>query len=129
MKCTFLIILFSCAVIKAKCLKLRTHKDLITEKGSQYPVSQQVQLNFIFSDNIYILYITINVRKPKTTAKTSRHKCRSNSFWWLSLWSLCLYCYCFLASPYINQVPEKLYLGHWPYVTNICTVNAIWLLK
>jgi hypothetical protein len=50
-------------------------------------------------------------------------------FLWGPLWSLCLYCYHFLLSLYMNQVPEKLYFVQWPYITKTYRVNAIWLLK
>jgi hypothetical protein len=29
----------------------------------------------------------------------------------------------------MQRVPEKLYFGQWQYITNIYTVNAIWLLN
>ena len=47
------------------------------------PVLQRVQMNYIFFDNVRILYLFCNVKKPKTTAKQykkSRKKCHSNLF-------------------------------------------------
>jgi hypothetical protein len=29
----------------------------------------------------------------------------------------------------MNQVPEKLYYGQWPYIAELYQVNEIWLLK
>ena len=43
-------------------------------------VSQRVQINFIFSDNIRILCLSCNIKRSKTTAKLSeksRNNCRS----------------------------------------------------
>jgi len=42
-----------------------------------YPVSQRVQRNFIFADNLRILYLSCTVKKSKTTAKLSK-KIRNN---------------------------------------------------
>jgi hypothetical protein len=36
------------------------------------PVSQRVQMNFIFSDNVHILCLSCNVKKLKSTAKLSK---------------------------------------------------------
>jgi hypothetical protein len=48
-----------------------------------YPVSQQVQINYIFSDNVYCIYPAMS-KKPITTAaklsKKRRNKHRSNRF-------------------------------------------------
>ena len=43
------------------------------------PVSQRVQINFIFNDNVRILWISCNIKKSKTT-KNSWKKRRSNRF-------------------------------------------------
>jgi len=58
----------------------------------------------------------------KTTAKLSeenRNKSCSFSFQWRPLSNPRLYCYHFLPSLYMNQVPEKLWLGQWLHITNI----------
>ena len=47
------------------------------------PVSQKVEMNYIFSDNGRTLCSSCNVNKLKTTAilsKKSRNKCRSHRF-------------------------------------------------
>jgi len=47
------------------------------------PVSQRVQMNLMFPDNVHILYLSCNIKKPKTTAKLSkesRNKHRSCFF-------------------------------------------------
>ena len=47
------------------------------------PVFQQVQINFIFSDNGRIICLSCNVKELKTTAKVfkmSRYKCHSNKY-------------------------------------------------
>ena len=54
------------------------------------PVSQRGEMNYIFSDNIRILYISWYVKSPKETVKLckkSRNKPRSYRFWLCSLWS------------------------------------------
>ena len=88
-------------------------------------------MNLIFSDNVHILCLFCKVKKPKTTAKLSkksRNKRLSNSIWWCPLCSLCLYCYRSLPLLNINQVPEKLYLGQWLYMTkklsSLCNLIA-----
>jgi len=94
--------------------------------------NKRLQMNFIFSDNVRILYLSCNVNEPKITAKLSkksRNKHPLNCFWWCPLWSLCLYCYHFVPLLSMNQVPEKLYLGQWSYIRKNYPVNAIWLLK
>ena len=78
------------------------------------PVSQRVQMNYIFSDNIHKLCLSCNGKKAKTTAilsKNSRNKHPPHRFLWCSLLSLCLYCFSFLLLLNMNKVPEKLYLG------------------
>jgi hypothetical protein len=37
--------------------------------------------------------------------------------------------YHFLSLLNMNQVPEKLYYGQWPYIAELYQVNEIWLLK
>jgi hypothetical protein len=47
------------------------------------PVSQRVEMNYIFSDNIRILYLSCYVKSPKETvklSKMSRNKRRSYRF-------------------------------------------------
>ena len=47
------------------------------------PVSQRVEINYIFSDNIRILYLSWYVKSPKETVKLSeksRNKRRSYRF-------------------------------------------------
>jgi hypothetical protein len=47
------------------------------------PVSQRVEMNYIFSDNIRILYLSWYVKSPKATvklSKKSRNKRRSYRF-------------------------------------------------
>jgi hypothetical protein len=71
-----------------------------------------VQNYFIFTDNVCILCLLCNEKKSKTTDKLSeksRNKRHSNSFQWCPLSRQYLYCYHFLLSIYMNQVPEKLY--------------------
>jgi len=42
-----------------------------------YPVSQRVQRNFIFADNVRVLYLSCTVKKSKITAKLTK-KIRNN---------------------------------------------------
>ena len=54
------------------------------------PVSQRVEMNYIFSDNIRILYLSWYVKSPKGTvklSKKSRNKRRSYHFWLCPRWS------------------------------------------
>jgi hypothetical protein len=56
------------------------------------PVSQRVEMNYIFSDNMYvrILYLSWYVKGPKETvklSKKSRNKRLSYRFWLCPLWS------------------------------------------
>jgi hypothetical protein len=47
------------------------------------PVSQRMEMNYIFSDNIHILYLSWYVKSPKETvklSKKSRNKRRSYRF-------------------------------------------------
>ena len=47
------------------------------------PVSERVEMNYIFSDNIRILYLSWYVKSPKETvklSKKSRNKRRSYRF-------------------------------------------------
>ena len=53
------------------------------------------------------------IPKQLTNCLKRTHKFRSNHFRWCSLWSLCLYCYHFLLSLYMNEVPVKTLLGPW----------------
>jgi len=50
---------------------------------------------------MYIIFILQYQKAPKQLpklSKKSRNKSYFNRFWWCPLWSLCLYCYCFLLS-------------------------------
>ena len=49
-------------------------------------------------------------------------------FWFCPQSRSRLHCYRFLPSLNMNQVPEKISLGHWPYITQ-SLINAVWLLK
>ena len=83
------------------------------------PVLQQVQINYIFTDNVGMLCLSCNVKKSKTIVKfseKSRNKSRSNRFLWCPLSRPCLYCFSFLPLLNMNQVPEKVYVGQWPYM-------------
>ena len=74
------------------------------------PVSQRVQIKFIFTDNVHILFLSSNVKKSKQLQK----------FYWKGETSLvvpyhaCVYSvtvsYCSL---YMYQKPEKHLLGPW----------------
>jgi hypothetical protein len=78
------------------------------------PVLQQVQINYIFTDNVGMLCLSCNVKKSKTIVKfseKSRNKRRSNRFLWCPLSRPCLYCFSFLPSLNMNRVPEKVYVG------------------
>jgi len=57
------------------------------------PVSQRVEINYIFSDNVRILYLSCYFKSPKETvklSKKSRNKRCSYRFWLCPLWSPCL---------------------------------------
>ena len=54
------------------------------------PVSQRVEMNYIFSDNVRILYLSCYFKSPKETvklSKKSRNKRCSYRFWLCPLWS------------------------------------------
>jgi hypothetical protein len=54
-----------------------------------YPVSQQVQINFIFNDNERTLCLSFNIKRSKTTVKLSENswnKRSSNRFQWCHSW-------------------------------------------
>ena len=63
----------------------------------------------------------------KTAKLTEICKRRSDRFQLCPLWSPRLYCYRFLSSLNMNQVPAKLSC-QWSYIKNY-SVMAIWLLK
>jgi hypothetical protein len=77
------------------------------------PVSQRMEMNYIFSDNIHILYLSWYVKSPKETvklSKKSRNKRRSYRFWLCPLEvraSKHKCCHGFLPSLNMNQVPEN----------------------
>ena len=67
---------------------------------------------YIFFDNVRILILCLSctVQKPKTSVKfssKSRNKHRFSRFLVTSAVSPRLYCYCFLSSLNMNQVPQK----------------------
>ena len=67
---------------------------------------------YIFFDNVRILILCLSctVQKPKTSVKfssKSRNKHRFSRFLVTSAVSPRLYCYCFLSSLNMNQVPKK----------------------
>jgi hypothetical protein len=67
-------------------------------------VSQRVQINVIFSDNVRILSLSCNIKKFKTSVKfleNSRSKRRSNRFQWCHLLLQLLFYYHFLLALYI----------------------------
>ena len=66
-----------------------------------WSMSQWLQINFIYTNNVRILYLSCNVNKHKTAAKLSEKEC--------PLPRPRLYGDRFLPSVYMNQVPEKLY--------------------
>ena len=77
------------------------------------PVSQRVEMNYIFSDNIRILYLSWYVKSPKETMKLSK---RAETSVVLIVFDCVLCevraykhkcCYCFLPSLNMNQVPEN----------------------
>jgi hypothetical protein len=54
------------------------------------PVSQRVEMNYIFFDNVRILYLSCYFKSPKETvklSKKSRNKRCSYRFWLCPLWS------------------------------------------
>ena len=82
-----------------------------------------MQINFIFTYNVYILCLSCNVKMSKQLLNYLK-KALFQYFQWCPLPCLHLYCYRFLSSHYINQVPEKLYFGQWPYIAKIDPVNV-----
>ena len=103
------------------------------EKGALgdhfYPVSQRVQMNFIFSNNVRILIVFVLqfLKSPQINAKLSkmcRNKSRFYRFWCCHLWNLRLFCYSFLPSLKMDQIAAKCYLGQWQYKTNKCNLTA-----
>ena len=117
-----------------KCKKLTDEGCKVMGKAHMvfWSVSLQVQINFIFTDNVHLLYLSCNVYKSKNNWKLpeySRNNSRSKSFQWCPLSCLHLTVTISYHRYYMNLVQEKLYFGQWPYRTNIYPVNAIWLLK
>ena len=69
---------------------------------------QRLQINYLFSVNVRILYLSCNAKKSKTKAKLSkksRNKCRDNYFWSV----ICAYTVTVsdYRSTWIGYVPEK----------------------
>ena len=93
-----------------------------------YPVSQQVQINYIFSDNVCILYLSCNVKKNITTAKLSkksRNKRRSNRFLMASSVKSALKPLPFLIIAQ-HELSNRIIILH---ITKMYPVKAIRLLK
>jgi hypothetical protein len=113
---------------KSICTSFRNKKK--REPRDLYlPVSWRVQIHFIFTDNdVYCVYPAMP-KSPKQLSnclKRAENNRLSNRFQWCHLPFPRVYCYHFLPSLYMNQIPEKLYFGQWPYTTNN---YAIWLVK
>jgi hypothetical protein len=69
-------------------------------------------MNFLFSDNVHILYLSFNAKKPKITAKLSkrsRNKRHSPHIWWCPLWSPCLHWYRFFTLVTFCQTKHDIY--------------------
>jgi hypothetical protein len=76
----------------------------------RFPVSQRVQMNFILSHNVDILYLSCIVKNLKTTALLSekgRNKRRSNRLGLCPLLRLRLHCCRFLPSLNMKQELQK----------------------
>ena len=82
-----------------------------------WPVSQRMQINFIFTDNVHISCLSCSVKKSKTATTLFQLAETSvvliNHFPWCPLWSPCLCCYRFLPSLYTNRIPEKNDIDPW----------------
>ena len=107
-------------LIFSKILRYRQYTYIVSKNKIYlyehiWPVLLLVQINFIFTCNMYIVFIL----RCHKLSENSWNKCRSNRFQWCPLWSRCLYWYHFLLLLYMNLVPEKLYLGQWPYSKNL----------
>ena len=118
----YMYIVGKCKII---CTSFRNRQGLLF-----LSISNQGHIKFIFTDNVHISCLSYNVKKSTKNhlpncLKTRRNKCCSYRIQWCSLLHSCLYCYCFLQSLYMNQVPAKLYFGQRPYITKIYPVNAI----
>ena len=72
--------------------------------------------------NINVSHFKADIDIYCTSFRNRRH---SNTFQWCPLWGL-RYTVNDLMLLYIVQVPENLYFGQWPYITNIYQVIAIW---
>jgi hypothetical protein len=71
-----------------------------------FPVSQRVQINFIFNYNERTLCLSFNIKRSKTTANLSENswnKRSSNRFQWCHVWRQRLNR--FIISLYTNKVP------------------------
>ena len=69
------------------------------------PVSQWVQINLIFNNNVHILCLSCNIKKSKTTAKLSENswnKCHSNCFQWRHLW-----CQVLILLPFLSVIVHE----------------------
>jgi len=82
---------------------------------------------YIFWQCTYIVFI-LQCQKPQNNCQIVYKGTETSViliiFWWCPLCSPYLYCYRFLPSLNVNQVPEKLYLGQWWYITKQYPVNA-----
>jgi hypothetical protein len=102
--------------LKSLNLFVRVVEQLVENRD--FSVSQRVLMYFTFWDNVCILCLSRNVKKSKTTcklSKKSRNKRSSNRFLIVSSEKSALILLPFLPLLYMNQVPEKLYFGQWPY--------------
>ena len=115
------------------CLKIYNLfvRALETCRKARYlqPVSQRVQINRIFNDNICMLCLSCNFTKCKSTTKLSENswnKHCSNCFWWCLLWRQRLYCYRFFLSLYMKQVSEMPY-EVYDYIT-VKFIRFPWLV-
>jgi hypothetical protein len=102
-------------IYKRNCTLSKNIKLICASFRNEYkselfrPVSQRVQINLISSDNVNILWLSLYVKKSKTTSKLSeksRSKLSSNRFQWCSISHPSLYSYHFLLLLYMNQIPE-----------------------
>ena len=75
---------------------------------------RSVFMNLIFSNNVLILYLSCNVKNPKTTA----------NFVLIGFFSMVLYCYHLLPLLNMNQVLEHLSPVYSKNVSSQCNLTA-----
>ena len=94
------------------------------------PVSQRMEMNYIFSDNICILYLSWYVKSPTETvklSKKSRNKRRSYRFWLcqtdyiFKLFLQSLKSLCFISSPWL-----KFRVGYYLSLVSVVYVYQTW---